>query len=175
MDAVRINYCYTIYWRWEALWRYCYCLRDWGPKTRHHRNQNISKPPLSPSLIVPSSLTQVKSRQRSLQGRVPFSRDKNWNAPLDPPALGCAVSPPMHDGRTEQPSFTRIARGQKGELLFPKQFFWPWTRVFLNQWMPSRLNFKERPFQQHSGRGWSVFELSRKKNESCCKVITNWL
>ena len=71
--------------------------------------------------------------------------------------------------------FTRTARGRKGELLFPMQFFWPWTRVFWNQWMPWRLNFKERSFQQHLGKGWSDFELSREKNESCCKVRTKWL
>lgn len=66
-------------------------------------------------------------------------------------------------------------KGEKKELLFPMQFFWPQTRFFLNQWTPWRLHFKERSFQQHLGRGWLGFELSRKKSKSCCKAITSWL
>ena len=134
----------------------------------HHtrrRNQNASKSltvSLSPCVLL---LSAGKKKAEQFSRTCPLS--SVTRVEMHPWTHQCMTSwassnTPWEDGKV---GCMRITRGRKRENWFPMQFLWPWTRAFLNQWMPWRLNFRERASQQHLGRGWLDFELSGEKRK----------
>ena len=150
-------------------------------RQNHHtsqRNQNIPKSLLFPSLPVSSFLTQVKSRQNTFQGHVPFSCDKNWNAPLDPPVSNVLHLPQRTGGRMERSYLRELQRGVGGKRRALASYA---ILLTLNQYLSESMDALKSKFQ---GKIFSaalrkglvrLWTVKKKKNEPCCKVKTNGL